>query len=142
MLTVADFVHSHDPHDGSLLDEWHANKHQGPEVLVNGDATGPAVSAIERANVVLEHCDALERRAIEMLESFMKDAGTWSLNTIDCGEEAARMQCHFVLWFTFEATRDPWGHDYTYFCVGFLAHERSHPADRHGRPVKFVVGFH
>ena len=31
---------------------------------------------------------------------------------------------------------------YTHLDVCFVVHERAHPIDRHGCPVKFVVGFH
>ena len=142
MLTPADFMHSRDPSDGSFLDEWHSSQPLGPEVLVRGSASGPSISDIERANVVLQNLTALEQRAIHLLEGFMKDAGTWETNAINCGVEAERMQCDFLLCFSFEATRDPWEYGYTYFNVGFVVHERTHHADQHGRPIKFVVSFH
>lgn len=55
--------------------------------------------------------------------------GAWLC--LGCGNEADRQQCYFLLSF-----------GYVYVNVGFRVHQKVAPGDEHGRPIKFVVGFH
>ncbi len=72
----------------------------------------------------------------------MRDKGTWHLVTVDFAKKARQQECHFVLSLGFEAAHDPYDYGYTYFDVCFIQYDRAPKSDMHGRPIKFVVGFH
>ena len=91
---------------------------------------------------MLPHRKYLLSRAVQLLEEFMRDKGTWHLVTIDFAQKAQQQQCDFVLSLGFEADRDPYDYGYTYFDVCFMQYDNPPKSDVHCRPVKFVVGFH
>ncbi|MFZ6768030.1 hypothetical protein ACO0LM_13295 [Undibacterium sp. Di26W] len=128
-------------HDDKLGREWFFSFANDPEIMVRGNADTPDVVSVEQINCVIEHLESLALRAVQLLETFMKDKGAWHLTTIDCARKASMLECDFVLSFCFEAERDPYEYIYTYFDVGFIVLETSPAIDKFGRPVKFLIGF-
>lgn len=121
--------------------EWYAACEDELEVLVLDESGGPDARGRAISGDALDHLVELRRRALTFLEAFVKDTGEWSLTTLNCGEEALRQQCDFILRFGLTADRDPWEYGYTYFDVAFRVDPRAASPDAHGRPVKLVIGF-
>jgi hypothetical protein len=105
----------------------------GVEVVVHGDE-----SRTRLACQVIDSRQALEARAVGLLDAFMWDRGEYDLSTIEVGAVKSVDGCDFSLRFTFVAARDPHEYNYTYFEVYFGCHERpSQPF----WPRKLTVGF-
>jgi hypothetical protein len=107
---------------------------EGVDVAVQGDA-----SRFQLARRVIENWAAISDRAINLLESFMRDHGTFDLSSIEVFAEVTRKEGDFALRYTFIADRDPHEYNYTYFEVYFICHE---PPQLPFWPFKFTVGFH
>ncbi|HEY5960329.1 MAG TPA: hypothetical protein VIV60_27435 [Polyangiaceae bacterium] len=141
-LCATEFKPEVDPRNGARSGNWFFALPSGLEVLVRGNVSGPLQRDIDQAIAVLANLDQLQQRAVGLLEDFMKETGEWSLAIVDCGVKAEKLECNFVITLDFEGSEDSYKHGYTYFDVCFAVHERTHPNDRNGRPIKFVVGFH
>jgi len=128
--------------DGEPRNEWFVETSEGIEVVVLSVNSVPSESHLAQANAVLENIEELKPKAIRLLEGFMKDKGSWDVGSIDCGLEAQRQECTFLIGLDFYFDGDPCEYGYTYFNVGFNIIPNCHPSDQHGRPIKFVVGFH
>ncbi|MFO1227385.1 hypothetical protein [Roseateles sp.] len=128
--------------DGELTGDWFCELADDVEVVVSGEGQAPARDSVELANRVLPHRAYLLSRAVQLLEEFMRDKGAWQLVTIDLARKARQQECDFVLSLVFEAEHDPQDYGYTYFDVCFVRYDNAPKSDLHGRPVKFVVGFH
>lgn len=128
--------------DGELTGDWFCELADDVEVVVSGDIQAPARVSVELANRVLPHRAYLMSRAVQLLEEFMRDKGAWHLVTIDLARKARQQECDFVLSLGFEAEHDPHDYGYTYFDVCFVRYDNAPKSDLHGRPVKFMVGFH
>jgi hypothetical protein len=126
---TADALRAERTRDGELTGDWFCELADDVEVVVSGDGQAPARDSVELANRVLPHRAYLLSRAIQLLEEFMRDKGAWYLVTID-------------LSLGFEAAHDPHDYGYAYFDVCFVRYNQAPESDVHGRPVKFVVGFH
>jgi hypothetical protein len=139
---TADALRAERTRDGELTGDWFCELADDVEVVVSGDGQAPARDSVELANRVLPHRAYLLSRAIQLLEEFMRDKGAWYLVTIDLARKARQQECDFVLSLGFEAAHDPHDYGYAYFDVCFVRYNQAPESDVHGRPVKFVVGFH
>ncbi len=142
VLDPAHFKRVSDIATGLPADEWFASGEDELEILVADESGRPHEQALMVAVAALEHLAELRVRAEKFLAAFVKDTGEWSLTTIDCGPEAIRQQCTFLLRFGLTSDSDPWEYGYTYFDVGFRVDKRSASPDVYGRPIKLVIGFH
>ena len=106
----------------------------GVEVVVYGDE-----SRTRLARRVIEHREAISAKAVGLLESFMRDHGTFDLSSIEVFAAAMPKEGDFALRYSFAADRDPHEYGYTYFEVFFSCHE---PPGEPFWPFKFTVGFH
>jgi hypothetical protein len=106
----------------------------GVEVLVHGN-DGRKLLGVR----VLENHKTISAKAVALLESFMRDHGTFELSDIEVFAERTAEGGDFVLRFTFTADHDPHDYGYTYFEVFFGCHE---PPGEPFWPFKFTVGFH
>jgi hypothetical protein len=106
----------------------------GVDVIVHGDE-----SRLRLARRVIDQRDAISARAVELLESFMRDRGEFDLSSIEVCAAKEPDGGDFSLSYDFTADRDPHEYGYTYFEVYFSCHE---PPGEPFRPYKFTVGFH
>lgn len=88
---------------------------------------------------VIDELEATQSKATHLLESFMKDAGEFTLASVTVFPETSGDGVDFALRFEFEASADRAAHTYTYFDVCFADRQKPHP---HFWPCKFTVGFH
>ena len=127
--------------EGRVLDEWIASAEEGIDILVRGQDDGPEQEALATANLALSIIDELQTKAVRLLESFMRDKGTWYLGSIDVGIAAAKQDCDLLLDLSFEAENDPHEYGYTYFSVCFRRQDKNPPRHNKPHPYKFVVEF-
>ena len=106
----------------------------GIDVIVHGDE-----SRMGLARRVIECQEAISAKAIRLLESFMRDCGTFNLSSIEVFAKVTAKEGDFTLRYTFTATRNPHEYGYTYFEVFFCCHE---PSQEPFWPFKFTVGFY
>lgn len=104
------------------------------EVIVHGDE-----SRLRLARRIIEHREVISAKAIRLLESFMRDRGTFDLSSIEVFANETIKEGDFVLRYSFIANHDPHEYGYTYFDAFFLCHE---PPQEQFWPFKFTVGFH
>ena len=87
---------------------------------------------------VIEHREAISKRAVHLLVSFMKDSGVFDLTDIEVFAAKTAEGGDLSLRFKFTADREPHEYGYTYFEVIFGCHE---PPGERFWPFKFIVGF-
>ena len=117
--------------DGEYLRRFEVTT--GVEVIVQGDA-----SRTRLACRVAENRDALEARAVGLLDAFMRDRGAYELSWFEVLAAQSEDGTDFLLRFNFVANRDPHEYGYTYFEVYFGTHE---PPGQPFWPHKLTVGF-
>lgn len=88
---------------------------------------------------VIDDLETVQSKATHLLESFMKDSGEFTLNSVEVSPATSSDGVDFFLRFEFEAARDRYEYTYTYFDVYFA--DRPQPSP-HFWPCKFTIGFH
>jgi hypothetical protein len=121
--------------------DWLCRSSGGVELLVAGAPDGVDGDRLQMARSVMENIDRVQAQAIRLLESFMKDKGSWDLDYIDFGSEAARQTCDFQVGLRFVAESDPHAYGYTFFSVCFSLQEGNPPPLNTPHPFKFIVEF-
>ncbi|MEO8925373.1 MAG: hypothetical protein ABI330_21575 [Caldimonas sp.] len=100
--TLGDFVARDRTGAGSSL-EWIATLPDLTRVIVSDVRGAPSTVGIEKAVSIVQSRSYLEQRARRLLLPFTKEAGTWSLATLDFGVAAGRHGCQFLMGFDFRA---------------------------------------
>lgn len=113
---------------------WQFDNADGVEFIAHGDA-----SRHELLWRVIDELETVQAKAIQRLESFMKDSGEFDLGTVTVLPERSDDGVDFSLRFGFFADRDKHEYTYTYFDVFFA--DRQQPSS-HFWPCKFTIGFH
>jgi hypothetical protein len=93
----------------------------------------------ELAERLSKHCQEISGQGTKLLQAFMRDKGTFDLDSVEVFECKDNDGADFSLSYKFTADHDPNEYNYTYFEVFFAHHE---PPQRPYSPVKFTVGFH
>lgn len=96
--TLGDFVPSNRANDFRRR-EWVATLADRTTVVVNDWCDSPSVVGVEKAVSIVQSRAYLEHRARRLLLPFTKEAGSWRLETIDCGTEARRRGYEFLMCF-------------------------------------------
>lgn len=91
------------------------------------------------AKEIIRNRETISKRAIGLLESFMRDRGVFELSAIDVFARQTSDGGDFSMQYNFTADREPDAYGYTYFEVIFGC--RAPPAVRFW-PFKFIVGFY
>ena len=126
--------------DPAPTEDWFADEVErfeiadGVELIVHGDE-----SRTQLARRVIENREATSAQAVRLLESFMRDRGTFDLASVEVFATVTPNEGDFSLQFTFVADHDPHEYNYAYFEVFFFCHE---PPQEPFWPFKFSVGFH
>jgi len=127
--------------EGNIRNEWVASLDNEIEVLARGNNEGPYTDCLSIANEVIDSLDVVKAKATTLLDSFMRDKGTWYLGSIDVGITAERQECAFLLDFSFVADNDPDEYGYSYFSVCFIIPRNNLPPHNKPHPYKFIVEF-
>lgn len=121
--------------------DWYFQAKDGSELFVAGNEQEPDQESIKMAYLVIEQYEHIKSKAIKLLESFMKENGTWYIGTIHLGTSAKYNNCDFQLELGFEHDLNPHEYNYTGFVVCFiLGHENPPPLNK-PHPFKFIVEF-
>ena len=113
---------------------WQFENAERVEFIAHGEA-----SRHELLWRVIDALEDVEARAVHLLKSFMKDAGEFTLASVEVAAEKSEDGVDFCVRFEFEAERDRHEYTYTYFDVYFADRQQPRP---HFWPGKFTVGFH
>ena len=113
---------------------WQFENADRVEFIAHGDA-----SRHELLWRVIDQLEAAQSKATHLLESFMKDSGEFTLNSVTVFPVASSDGVDFSLRFEFEASRDRTEYTYTYFDVFFADRPDLSPPFW---PSKFTIGFH
>lgn len=113
---------------------WRFDNADGVEFIAYGDACRH-----ELLWRVIDELETVQAKAIHLLESFMKDSGEFTLESVEALSEKSSDGVDFSLRFEFTADRDRHEYTYTYFDVFFADRQQPRP---HFWPCKFTIGFH
>lgn len=104
------------------------------EIVIEGDETRSQL-----AKRLMDELESISGQAIHLLESFMKDHGTFELSSIEVLPVKSEDGSNFSLRYTFTADHDCHEYGYTYFDVYFSQHQPLGPLFW---PHKFTIEFH
>lgn len=113
---------------------WRFENADGLEFVVRGDET-----RYEMTWRIIDQLETLSNKAVQLLKSFMRDRGSFSLESMEVFPHKTEDIGDLVLRFSFTADQDRHAYAYTYFDVFFFLHE---PPQEPFWAFKFTVGFH
>ena len=87
---------------------------------------------------VIDQLETIQAAAIQLLKSFMKDTGEFTLESVEVFAEKSECGLDFSVGFSFEADRAGDKYGYTYFEVFFA--DRQVPRS-HFWPCQLTIGF-
>jgi len=118
---------------------WLVRALGGLEVLVAGTTDAPDAGHLTTAKLAVSQIDKVRSLSVQLLQSFVHEPGSWSLNEINVGEEALRNRCDFQTALSFSPNDGSDSYGYTSFVVCFRLTQGSHTHRVH--PFKTVIEF-
>ncbi|MCM3782458.1 hypothetical protein M3231_05700 [Neobacillus mesonae] len=109
------------------------------DIFVKGSSDQPEEKYLELAKFVISEMEDVTHRAIEFLESFLKQEGTWEVYTLDFGCCSSNVRHDFELTFNFEDKNDKHKYAYTYYVVSFDIQKFGERT--HFKPQRLEIGF-
>jgi len=94
---------------------WYYSPDGDFEFIIKGNEIEPSVKSYELAKNLAPILDSCSGKAINLLESFMRDKGKWHLCKADFDEASEHKECVFTLEYGFQAHENR--HEYS--CTGF-----------------------
>lgn len=96
----------------------------GIEILLPESNGQPTDDAVNLLGLVAAHFEAMREAAFRLAKSFTRDAGSWSLDSIDLGAAAAADKCDFQVHLSLSPDDGSESYGYTDFVVCFRRHKR------------------
>jgi len=91
----------------------------GVDLLVAGRSGDIDPRSLTLANRVAGDLEHYASKAIDLLSTYLKDDGKWTLHTVDVGAGARTNRCDVQLTFDFQKTTSRFAHTYVTFTVCF-----------------------
>ncbi|WP_147400397.1 hypothetical protein [Acidovorax cavernicola] len=111
----------------------------GIEILLPESNGQPTDDAVNLLSLVAEHFEDTRKAAIRLAKSFTRDAGNWSLDSIDMGAAAVADRCDFQIHLSLTPDDGSDSYGYTDFVACFRRHER--PEREPFSAFKLVIEF-
>lgn len=118
---------------------WFCEGQDGSELFVGGTDEGPLASALTDATLIVSEYEQIKTKAISLLESFIKDRGSWHVGATVVGPFQSPKDGDFTVELGFESDHN--GHEYssTGFTVHFTLNKKGRNLGLDSHPFKFTV---
>lgn len=120
---------------------WFCEGEDGSELFMSGTDDGPLTSALADAALIISEYEQIKTKAISLLESFMKDRGSWYVGTTVVGPFQSPKDGDFTVELGFEADHNRHEYSYTGFKVHFTLNKKGRYLGLDSHPFKFTVEF-
>jgi hypothetical protein len=120
-------------------EQWLVRSHDGLEILVAGGAEQPCSDHLATAKLAVARIEEVREASIRLLQSFVHEPGSWSLDEVDVGTEVDRNRCDFQAALSFSPSDGSDSYGYTSFIVCFQITKATHRTRIH--PFKTIIEF-
>ena len=121
-------------------DQWMVRNDDGFEVVITGGPEHPSPSHLTTAQLAFSQLAEVRNLSVRLLQSFVHEPGSWSLDELNVGKDADQNRCDFQVALSFSPGDGSDSYGYTSFVVCFRISEGGARGHRL-HPFKTVIEF-